>query len=333
MAESLRGVRVLVTGATGFLGAHLTRRLHGEGALVHVMLRPGGARQRIADLLPSLQCVEANLGDTPAVERALATAAPRVVFHLAASTSSRGGRGGGADELVERYEANVTDTMRFLAVLASRSPALGRVVRTGGLEEYGSGPLPYREDQREAPVSAYSAGQVAVTHFCEMLHRRTALPIVTLRPALTYGPGQSTSFFIPSLIDACLEGRAFRMTAGLQTRDLVYVDDVIDACMAAAIVSGIDGRVINIGTGDEACLRDVAARIVELTGGGDILRLGALPDSPGDLARLVCDPSLAASLLQWRARTSLDSGLSRTIAHSRAVRASARPGASTPAGR
>ena len=100
-----------------------------------------------------------------------------------------------------------------------------------------------------------------------------------------------------------------------------------------SVAPGIDGRVINIGTGDEACLRDVAARIVELTGGGDVLHLGALPDLPGDLARLVCDPSLAASLLQWRARTSLDSGLSRTIAHARAVRASARPEASTPAER
>lgn len=314
MAESLHGVDVLVTGAAGFLGSHLTRRLLGDGARVHVMLRPGGACDRIADLMPAMRRWDADLGDTASVERAVAAAAPQVVFHLAGLTGGRGGQEGSADHLAQTYEANVAGTVGLLAALLTAAPRLRRIVRTGGLEEYGRGPLPYREDQREAPVSAYSASQVAATHFADMLHRRAGLPIVTLRPALVYGAGQSTSFFIPALIGACLEGRAFEMTAGLQTRDLVYVDDVMEACVAAATVPDIEGRVINVGSGQEYRIRDVAERIVKLIGCGSTLRVGALPDAPGDLARLVCDPSLAASLLQWHPRTSLEEGLAQTIA-------------------
>src|SRR5439155_23050557 len=110
----------------------------------------------------------------------------------------------------------------------------------GGLEEYGTAPTPYDEFQREAPISPYSASQVATAHYVGVLQHHTMARIVTLRPALVYGPDQSTDFFIPSLIVSCLRGATFDMTDGTQGRDLLYIDDLVDAIVLAA-TAPLDG--------------------------------------------------------------------------------------------
>jgi UDP-glucose 4-epimerase len=328
MAESLRGVDVLVTGATGFLGSHLTRRLVHDGARVHVFARHDSSFARLADVSAQLTCWTGDLGDGAAIDRCLDEARPRIVFHLAGFAAGRSWHPGAASDalLATSYEVNVGGTLRLLTAVARNPHGITRVIRTGGLEEYGRGPLPFREEQREAPISAYSASQVAATHLAEMLHRQLELPVVTLRPALAYGPGQAETFFIPSLIRACLAGSPFEMSAGSQTRDLIYVDDVIEACVRAGTAPGIDGQVINVGSGQEHRIRDIAERVVRLTGGRTALRIGVVTPRGPDLERLVCDPSRAARLLDWQADTLLEEGLTRTIAwHRRAGSSSLEP--------
>lgn len=316
---TLRGVAVLVTGATGFLGSHLTRRLVAEGARVNVMVRAGSRSDRLADVLPRIVQWTADLADGAAIARCVAAAAPRVVFHMAGDTAGRSWTAAGDPDVLQRsYDLNLGGTLHLLTALV-RPPGCARIVRAGGLEEYGTGPLPYREDQREAPVSPYSASQVAATHLAQMLHRRAGLPVVTLRPALVYGPDQAASFFIPSLILACLARRAFDMSAGDQTRELVFVDDVIEAFIRAAISPSIEGQVINIGSGVESSIREVADLVRRLAGSDSPLRVGALSGRGAGLDRLVCDPARARDLLAWEARTPLADGLSRTIAWYRAA--------------
>src|SRR5205085_2108423 len=135
-------------------------------------------------------------------------------------------------------------------------------VQTGTFEEYGTGPVPFVEDQREEPVSPYSASKAAATHFCQMLHRSLHYPVIVLRPCLMYGPFQSADMFIPSLIDSCLRGQDFPMTSGEQTRDLSYVSDVIEAYLLAIRRPKAIGEVINIGSGQEYKIKDVAKKIV-----------------------------------------------------------------------
>jgi nucleoside-diphosphate-sugar epimerase len=239
---------------------------------------------------------------------------PHVVFHLAGVTAARSSRPGDDASIVARtYEVNVSATLTLLSAIGELGQSVRRVVRAGGLEEYGSGPLPYREDQREAPVTHYSASQVAATHMAQMLWRQTGLPVVTLRPALLYGPQQSPTFFIPALILASLAGRAFEMTAGEQTRDLLYVEDAADAFIDAATAPGIEGDIVNIGSGREYRIRDVAELIVRLAGSGR-LRIGAVRGLAVGLDRLVCDPAHARAALGWQPRTSLEDGLRQTIA-------------------
>lgn len=285
---------------------------------------------RFADV--AAQCVSwtGDLRDVRSLVRPIASARPDIVFHLAGVTDVR--KLGNEFEQIDRaVEDNLKGTLHLLESVHRAGIPLGRLVATGGLEEYGTGASPYDEAQRESPVSPYSASQTATTHFCQMLHRRIQLPIVTLRPALVYGPAQSVDFFIPALIVRCLEGGDFDMTAGQQRRDLLYVEDLVDAYLRAAMDPSAIGEVINVGSGVAVPIRDVAAAVVRLTGARTRLGVGVIPERATEITHLVCTNEKAARLLGWLPTTSLEDGLVQTIAwyrehgagdslHARAVR-------------
>jgi UDP-glucose 4-epimerase len=145
-----------------------------------------------------------------------------------------------------------------------------------------------------------------------MLHQRTGLPVVTLRPALMYGPGQDESFFIPGLIAACLTNRVFAMKNGEQTREYLYISDLVDASLAAATAPAAPGLVLNIGSGIEYRIDDVAALIMSLAGSG-MVSVGSRSERERGLQRLVCDPGRALQVLGWRPRVSIQEGLAATV--------------------
>jgi UDP-glucose 4-epimerase len=203
--------------------------------------------------------------------------------------------------------------MTLLHAIIEEKTALECFVNTGASEEYGDGLVPFREDQREIPVSPYSASKVAATYFCQMLHKSMGLPIITLRLFLTYGPYQDTNMFIPSLIQHCLERKDFPMTEGDQTREFNYVDDIVEAYLLAATNPNVIGEIINIGNGIEYSIRDVAEKIVNMMGNPIQLLIGALPKRAGETNHFFCNNEKAQKLLGWSPQIGLDEGLERTI--------------------
>jgi nucleoside-diphosphate-sugar epimerase len=180
--------------------------------------------------------------------------------------------------------------------------------------EYGTGPVPYDEGQREEPVSLYPASLVATLALLNALVKTgDYFPIVTLRFGWVYGPGGPPDFFVPSLIAHCLEGRRFDMTAGSQRRDLVYVDDVVDACIRAGRTNIPTGSIINIGGGCSLSLREVAELIANKMDAVHCLKVAALPQRSGDVGDAYCDNTRARDLLGWAPATSLDDGFEKTI--------------------
>lgn len=310
--SAFSSLSVLVTGGTGFIGSHLTRRLVREGARVHLLVRPESRSWRIRDVWADVTCWQGNVTDFDSVERCITGARPAVIFQVAGATHGRG-LANDLAQIDQSIEMNLKGTLNVLKAAHRCEQAVQCIVRTGGLEEYGNGKAPYDEDQRESPVSAYSASQVATTHYCQMMGRGLGLPIVTLRPALTYGPAQSTSFLVPALILHCLEGRDFEMTSGEQGRDYVYVEDVVDAYLRAALTPEARGEVINIGSGREYRIRDVAERILRLTEAAIRLQTGRSP-RPCEIQHLFCRIEKAARILGWSPRTALEEGLAYTIA-------------------
>ena len=182
-----------------------------------------------------------------------------------------------------------------------------------GLLEYGDGPTPFQEDQRESPVSIYPATQVATTVLLGALCRQLPFSVATLRLASVYGPGRNLDFFVPSLIRHCLAGEDFAMTSGEQRWDMVYVADVVDAMHKVVGHDLPTGEIINIGTGTGVPVKDIAALIVAKVGTPSRLKIGALSDAGGSIPNLVCDTQKAERLLGWKSLVSLDEGLDRTI--------------------
>jgi nucleoside-diphosphate-sugar epimerase len=317
---TLRGAPVLVSGGTGFLGSHLVRRLSRLGARVHLLTRQGSSLTRLVGVQPAPALTRVDFNDVPALKACIKNARPAFVFTAAGSTSSRGtGDAARRTETDQSYQANVVSVANLIEALSMEAPS-SRVVRLGSIAEYGVGPLPFRETQIEQPASPYAESLVAATRLGQAAYRETGLAVTTLRIGVTYGPSQSESFLIPSLITACLDGKAFELANPTHTRDFIFVEDVVDAVLAAAVSDDLAGEVVNIGSGVETVIADVAAEIVRLTGAAINLRSSTGGARSSDVPRLVLDIARARKLLGWEPTTPLEHGLERTIAAYRASR-------------
>ena len=313
--------RSLVTGASGFLGAHLVAALLRRCHAVTAVVREGSDLRRLTARAGPISPEVCDLSDHDGLARLITQTAPATIFHLAGDTSVRHFDGDWA--VIDRaMQANVTGTMTVLQAAMTAVAAgvpLRRIIRTGGLEEYGNGPSPSDETQREAPVSPYSASQVSVTQWYGMMQAQTPVMLTTLRPALIYGPDQSPAFLIPALIRTLLAGQRFTMGDGRQRRDVLYVDDMIRALLRTADRDDLRGAVINICSGTAVPMGDIARQIAALLGGADRLDIGTRPPRPMDLATLAGRNALAGRLLGWTPQVALPEGLARTIAWHRAT--------------
>jgi UDP-glucose 4-epimerase len=314
MKSTIRNKTLLVTGATGFIGSHLTRKLLSEGADVHILLKKTSNPFRIKEIAGDITFWHGDIRKYSEVSLCLRNVQPRVIFHLAALRDVNRD-----PELIEEMiDINLKGTMNLLRGVINEKITIDCFVSTGSSEEYGDGPTPFNEEQRETPVSPYSASKVAATYFSQMFYKTMQLPVVILRPLLTYGPYQDTDMFIPSLIQHCLERKDFLMTKGDQTREFNYVDDIVDAYLFAAESPGAAGEVINIGNGIEYRIRDVAEKIVRMMGNPIQLKIGALLKRPGETKHFFSNNMKAKRLLGWSPKTALDEGLEKTITWYRA---------------
>lgn len=306
-AHPLRAKRVLVTGGTGFLGSHLVKALVGLGAHVAVFLRPSSGRDRIKDCVPHVALVQGNFHDRADVRRAVAQVRPQIVMHLAAV-----GVNPKESETAAIVQTNVLGLTHLLDALAD-SP-LERFINTGSCFEYGNQTTPLTEQHPLDPLNAYAASKIAAWHLCHLRHRQEGLPVVTLRPFTFFGPDEPPWRLIPSTILAILQERDIRITSGTQTRDYTYVEDMVAAYLRAAVTPGIVGETFNIGSGQDAAVQDIVARIRDLMHSRVPIHLGAVEGRKAEAWRLCCDASKAHALLGWQPKVSFEDGLRRTIA-------------------
>ena len=307
LTGELAGKSVLVTGATGFIGSHLTRRLVAEGARVSVFLRATSDQYSLSDVLDHLSTYEVDICDADAVRATVAQVSPEVVFHLAAV--------GMSEPFISpqvAMQVNVFGTLHLLE--AARQAGVGRFVHSGTAYEYGDA----TDDNAFAkegldPHDIFAASKVGAWAFVRMYARTYNLPAVTVRLFAVYGPGQSPKALVPSAVCAALEGRDFPMTPGEQIRDFVFVTDVVKGYLGAATAPGVEGASVDLGTGRAWSIREVVTRLFDLSGSQAKPLVGALPYRPGETMKLVADPRAARELLGWQATTSLEEGLSQTV--------------------
>jgi nucleoside-diphosphate-sugar epimerase len=303
---TVSGERVLVTGGSGFIGSTLVEELVRRGADVTCVLLPPDPAAHLEEVRQEIRICRADLTDREAVREAVSAARPEVVFHLAAA--------GVTDVCVDPATAarvNVEGTLNLLSALQGNYRVF---VNTGTCHEYGGNEPPFREDQDPRPELPYAITKTAAWHFCNRYRRTVGWPIVTLRPFSVYGPRQAPNTFIPACIRAAQVGRDFDMTLGEQTRDCVYVDDIVEGFILAATVPEAIGETLNLCTSREVPLYQIAQVIVQQMGHPIAIHRGPLPYREGEIWRLVGDNTRAREVLGWESRVPLAEGLRRTIA-------------------
>jgi nucleoside-diphosphate-sugar epimerase len=305
----LADVPVLVTGAGGFIGSHLVRRLVAEGARVHALTSNVSSvyPTRLIGLRSQITLEEGNLCDRSAMDALVARARPEVIFHLGAYTHV----GKSWHRVDECIQANIQGTVNLLQALDGTG--YRRFVYTGTSEIYGDIDVPFKEDALVNPISPYSVGKYAGERYCRMFHQGRGWPIVMLRPFNAYGPAQTGDRVIPEIILRALRGEELRMTEGRQTREFNFVEDLADGFFRAGVIEGIDGELFNLGCGEEISMRDLATTILDLMGNPIQPSFGALPDRPTEIWRMYCDSSKARARLGWQPGHSLNEGLTKTI--------------------
>lgn len=305
--SKLAGKQVLVTGATGFIGSHLTRRLVSEGARVAVFMRAPSGHGTLADVLDRVSVHEVDICNEEAVREAVARICPEVVFHLAAI--------GMSEPFLSppvAVRVNVQGTLHLLE--AAHQCGVTRFVHSGTAYEYGdaaNADAPNKEVLE--PVNTYAASKAAARAFVRLYARVYELPTVTVRLFAVYGPGQPPKTLISLAVCAALEDRDFPMTPGEQMRDFVFVSDVVEGYLRAAVTDGIEGATFDMGTGQARTIREVVMRLFELAGSRAQPLVGALPYRPRETMKQVADVGPAHERLGWRATTTLDDGLRQTI--------------------
>lgn len=299
--------KILVTGGNGFLGQRLTRALVEMGHRPLILTRASGKGDALDSLKDHVRRVRLNLLDAEAVRDFLLAERPSMIFHLAGARRSVEGE----SAAVACAEMNVYATVRLLD--EARRAGVGRAIIMGSADEYGDQQGPLHEGLPLRPASAYAISKAAATSFAQAMRALDDCPVVVLRPFSVYGPRQPNYMFVAEAIACAVGGLPFRMTHGTQQRDLVYVDDVVRALIAAARVPGIEGEVINIGSGRPLPLRDVANLIWRLSETQAPLLLGARPAPAEETHDTWADISLARRLLDWEPQVELEDGLRATI--------------------
>jgi len=290
LAARVLGLATWISGGHGFIGTHLAQRLQSLGA--QVSLFEGDVRQAAA--------VRASIEDSR----------PSVLFNLAARVDVR--RDPALhDEMQDTIVGGALAVYEAAAGLGSK-PLL---LQCGTCEEYGTIPVPFREGAAPSePVSPYSAAKLQSTRALLERAGEGTVRVVVARPFLTFGPGQRNRQLVPAAIEAALGSQLFPMTSGEQTREFNFVSDTVDGLIRAATTPAVEGSIVNIGSGDERRVVDVARLIFEVAGADtSLIQAGALPERTGEVPRFFADVTRCQQLLGHFPVVGLQEGLRRTI--------------------
>jgi len=302
--------RMLVTGGAGFIGSHIAERLADLGHEVRVLDNfSTGKRENLAAFTGRVTVIEADIRDLAAVKGAARDV--DVVFHEAALASVPRS----VDDPMTSDDVNVHGTLNVL--VASRDAGVRRVVYASSSSIYGNLPgLPKREDMTPAPESPYAVGKLAGELYCSVFSSLYRLPCVALRYFNVFGPRQDPLSQYAAVVP--LFARAFLRAEqpviygdGEQSRDFTYVQNVVDANLAAAESERVAGKVLNIACGSTTTVNDLCERI-RLLAGADV-RPRFEPPRPGDVKHSYADVSMARALLDFVPSVALDDGLARTV--------------------
>jgi UDP-glucose 4-epimerase len=310
----LSGKRILLTGATGFVGAHLLRELLKHDCQIHLIIKSQSQKWRIADILSDSKITvhEVALHDFAAISQLVKTIQPTVIYHLAAR-----GAYSSQNDWRDIMETNLVGTWNLM--MACQDIDYELFVNTSSSSEYGFQNEPMSEKQPAHPNSFYAVAKAASTLLAEYLGSVSAQsqPIVTLRLFSVYGPYEEPSRFFPTVWRAIHQRQTIQLVSPTTARDFIHIDDVVAAYLAIDDLKKHPGACFNVGTGQQSTMSQVMSEIqniAEQHSSSQKLKLewGAFPARSWDAQTWVADMSHTFGNLEWRPELTLKAGLEKT---------------------
>lgn len=306
------GQKVLVTGAAGFIGSHLAERLVALGAntraFVHYNSSGSWGWLDQSSVRDQIEVVLGDIRDRESIDVAMKKV--DVVFHLAALIAIPYSY----DAPLSYVRTNVEGTLNVLQ--SARSQGVVKIVHTSTSEVYGTArSVPISEEHPLQGQSPYSASKIGADKIAEAFHLSFDLPVVTVRPFNTYGPRQSARAVIPTIVTQALSQHEIRLGSLEPTRDLNFVTDTVEGFIKAAESNNAVGEVINLGTGREISIGELAQTILQTMG----KKIPVVSESQrvrpenSEVERLCAENRKARELLGWQPQFSLEEGLVKTI--------------------
>lgn len=293
----LEGKRVLVTGASGFIGKSLCIKLKEQGALIQAVSTRDQKHTGVID--------NWFIGDLANYDFTLSTieeSQPEVIFHLAGYTT-------GQRELkVVRptYHNNLTTTVNTL--IASTEAGIKRLIIAGSLEE-----PEINGEEKATPVSPYAASKWASTLYARMFHKLYQTPVTIARIFMVYGPGdRDFDNLVPYVIRSLSRNKNPKLTSGKRKIDWIYIDDVVRGLIKMAYSNEIEGKSIDLGSGKLLSVKDICDFIVRIVNSDGHIEYGVLPDRAFERVR-VADVKTTQKILDWKADISIKEGLKKTV--------------------
>jgi NAD dependent epimerase/dehydratase len=309
------GKKVLITGAGGFIGSHLTESLIERGARVRAFVRYNSRCDwGLLELLPrqkldNIEVIMGDLRDFDAVRHAIDDI--EIIFHLGALI----GIPYSYVHPVETIETNVMGTLNVLN--AAKEEGVEKVVHTSTSEVYGTARyVPIDEKHPLQGQSPYSASKVGADMVAESYQRAFEVPVAIIRPFNTFGPRQSARAVIPTMISQALTQDHISLGSLEPKRDYTFVGDTVEGFVKVAESFAAVGQVVNIGSNFEISIGDIVQKVIAIVG-KDIKVITAtdrIRPEKSEVERLWCDNTKAKDLLGWRPEIGFDQGLKRTVA-------------------
>ncbi len=301
---------ILVTGASGFVGSHVARKLVSLGCDTHVLVRPTSDLWRLKDIVPKITLHYGDLADKASVEKIITTVKPKGIFHLGAATVVSG-LGVGSETMIA---TNVLGTANLMD--AASSYPYDFFVTMGSFLEYGFKDHPIAESELCQPGELYGITKLLGTLYGQSLARSTGKPIVTLRLFTPYGPWNEKERLTHKIIASALQGKDIALTRPTVSRDFVFIDDIVEALLEAAEkASKYRGEIFNLGSGVRTPIGDVVSYILKKTGSKSEVKWGAFHSVSYDSDIWQADMTKTFSRFSWRPKHSLHAGLDKTIEH------------------
>jgi nucleoside-diphosphate-sugar epimerase len=299
-------MRCLVTGASGFLGSHLVRKLVNEGHEVLAVVRKSSDLWRLKDVLPRLRLVYSMLSELSHITTDIQAFRPDTAFHLAWS----GGNSRKYQDDISQVFDNIPGSLDL--VRAVHEAGCSRYVFLGSAVEYGPCRIPVRETDTLEPKTLYGLSKLTTSRLSEALCAQLGIRYCGVRLFWAYGPMDDSLRMVPSVITRLLAGKRPSLTPGEQIWDFIYVEDVVQALVALAENDSASG-IFNLGSGAPVTIRDMVIEIRNSIDPALDLGFGDFPYPPNQVMHLEADISRIRTATGWTPTTSRSEGIRKTV--------------------